>query len=95
MSEGKHTAERWTVGRRRSGRVALVTEGGESFAGFYDFDGPEVQRRAKLAAAAPNLLAELEECAQFFSDGNWQWDDGTPFDTAKIRTAIRAAKGEG
>ena len=49
---------------------------------------------ARLIAAAPDLLEALEMCARFFGADEWEWGDGTPFDTSRIRAAIRAARGE-
>lgn len=92
MSGGKHTAKRWAVGRRRSGRVALVTESGESFAGFYDFDGPEVRRRAKVAAAAPDLLAACEAALPWVEveEANHR---GAADVATQLRAAIKKARG--
>lgn len=95
MSGAKHTPGPWEA--RAAGvlgwfvvadsTIVVDTTDEESRCGAIESDAD-----ASLIAAAPLLLDALEMCARFFGADEWEWGDGTPFDTAKIHAAIRAAR---
>ena len=82
----KHTPGPWWYQEKSDAYTHIIRAGESRYLGsFSQSDNPEVEANARLAAAAPDLLAALKRI-----DHDW---DGEPEDMQEAREAIAKAEG--
>ena len=98
MSAGQHTPGPWTLNPAHSTRVDLIDNAKGHAIGEIVWVDVRNPADASLIAAAPDLLAVVQDCVRWYANRNPEDDDPWPFknqppEIQRAMTAIAKATG--